>query len=73
MAYQTISPANRSSQNPPGSSVGKVNDALTSLVRGTFFSHVNRSICSDSKHYLSFRLSPYAFQHEMSLARIREG
>ena len=28
---------------------------------------------SDGKHDLSFRLRAYAFQHEVSLARIREG
>ena len=32
-----------------------------------------RSTCSDRKHDLSFRVKPYAFQHEMSLARVGEG
>jgi hypothetical protein len=31
------------------------------------------STCSYSKHDLSFRVRPYAFQHEMSLARVGEG
>jgi len=31
------------------------------------------STCSDGKHDLSVQVGPYAFQHEMSFARLREG
>src|SRR5262245_53864475 len=43
------------------------------LPRQPLHGRLSRSTCSDSKHDLSFRLRPRAFQHEMSLARIREG
>src|SRR3954465_422956 len=31
------------------------------------------STCCDGKHDFAFRLRPYAFQYEVSLARVREG